>query len=84
MLHPGTNLGRYTIKELVGVDGNDAVSAKRELGRARAEGIDQTEQREEAELLAAELGVPSQVLPADPPYPNVLRYLAIFDLATRR
>jgi tetratricopeptide (TPR) repeat protein len=57
----------------------DREQARRELQRARAEGIDSSELREEAELLAAELGVPSTLLPADPPYPNVLRYLAIFD-----
>lgn len=57
----------------------DVELAKRELRRARAEGIEQTELREEAELLAHELGMPSQKLPADPPYPNVLRYVAIFD-----
>ena len=50
------------------------------LGSARAESIDETELREEAELLAKELGMPSQLLPADPPYPNILRYVAIFDL----
>jgi serine/threonine protein kinase len=62
------------------LEAGDAESAKRELRRARAESIDQTELREEAELLAAELGMPAQVLPADPPYPNILRYVAIFDL----
>jgi hypothetical protein len=64
-------------------DAGDAESAKRELRRARAESIDGTELREEAELLAAELGMPSQVLTADPPYPNLLRYVAIFDLERR-
>jgi hypothetical protein len=64
--------------------GGDAELAKRELRRSRSEGIDDTELREEAELLAAELGVPSQLLPADPPYPNILRYLAIFDLEKRK
>jgi tetratricopeptide (TPR) repeat protein len=63
---------------------HDAQRAKRELGRARAEGIDSSEVREEAELLAAELGLPSQLLPADPPYPNILRYVAIFDLEALR
>lgn len=58
---------------------SDRDRANRELRRARAEGIDTTELREEAELLAAELGLPSQRLLPDPPYPNVLRYLAIFD-----
>jgi serine/threonine protein kinase len=61
----------------------DRELAKRELRRSRSEGIDETELREEAELLAAELGVRSQLLPADPPYPNILRYVAIFDLSRR-
>jgi serine/threonine protein kinase len=61
----------------------DVELAKRELRRARAESIEQTELREESELLAHELGLPSQRLPADPPYPNVLRYVAIFDLEPR-
>jgi len=65
-------------------DAGDAEAAKRELRRARAESIDGTELREEAELLAAELGMLSQVLPADPPYPNILRYVAIFDLEELR
>lgn len=57
--------------------------AKRELTRARAEGIDVSADREEAELLAYELGLPHHILPADPPYPNNLRYLAIFELENR-
>jgi serine/threonine protein kinase len=62
----------------------DVATAKRELRRSRAESIEGTELREEAELLAAELGERSMLLPADPPYPNILRYVAIFDLAERR
>jgi hypothetical protein len=54
--------------------------AREALRRARAEGVDQSHSCEEAELLAAELSEPAQVLPPDPPYPNILRYLAIFDL----
>lgn len=61
----------------------NAEGAKQELRRSRSEGVDDTELREEAELLASELGMPSQLLPADPPYPNILRYIAIFDLARR-
>ncbi len=57
----------------------DVARARVMLRRARAEGIERAEHREEAELLATELGLPSSVLPADPPYPNVLRYLSIFD-----
>jgi hypothetical protein len=62
----------------------DREGAARELRRARAEGIDGSEMREEAELLAAELGLPFARLPADPPYPNMLRYMAIFDLPPAR
>jgi hypothetical protein len=58
-------------------------AATRELRRARVEGIDTSTVSEEAELLAAELGLPSRALPADPPYPNILRYLAIFDRESR-
>jgi hypothetical protein len=57
----------------------DPERARLLLRRARAEGIERAEHREEAELLAAELGLPSTLLPPDPPYPNALRYLAIFD-----
>jgi hypothetical protein len=28
--------------------------------------------------------MPSQLLPADPPYPNIVRYVAIFDLERLR
>jgi hypothetical protein len=62
----------------------DLDTAARELRRARAEGIDGTGDREEAELLASDLGLPAQLLPPDPPYPNDLRYLAIFELETRQ
>ena len=55
-------------------------AARAGLRRARAEAIDGTGFREEAELLASEIGEPYVVLRPDPPYPNVLRYLAIFDL----
>jgi tetratricopeptide (TPR) repeat protein len=58
----------------------DVETAKRELRRSRAEGVDASEMREEAELLASQLGLPFERLRADPPYPNMLRYMAIFDL----
>ena len=58
----------------------DLTAAARELARVRAEGIDGTALREEAELLAAELHRPFMRLPADTPYPNLVRWLAIFDL----
>jgi serine/threonine protein kinase len=59
-------------------------AARAALRRARAEAIDGTGMREEAELLSAELRLPSTLLKADPPYPNILRWLAIFDLARMR
>ncbi|MDQ3280128.1 MAG: protein kinase [Acidobacteriota bacterium] len=62
----------------------EADLARRELRRARVEGIDTSEVREEAELLADELGLASQLLPPDPPYPNILRWVAVFDLEARR
>ncbi len=62
----------------------DVERARLLLRRARAEGIERAENREDAELLAAELGLPSTLLPADPPYPNVLRYLAVFDYTARQ
>ena len=65
-------------------EATDPATARRLLQRAQAEGIDRTNLREEAELLAAELGMPHELLPADPPYPMVLRFLAIFDLERRR
>lgn len=75
LLAPTVTLIRAREAALAG----DVQRAKQELRRARTEGIDAAEEREEAELLAAELGLPSTLLPPDPPYPNVLRYLAIFD-----
>ena len=58
----------------------DAAGAVRSLQHARSDGIDNTGFREEAELLARDLGLPHVRLKADPPYPNLLRWLAIFDL----
>ncbi|HUP62796.1 MAG TPA: protein kinase [Thermoanaerobaculia bacterium] len=58
----------------------DAATAARELRRANGEGIEITHLREDAELLAAELGLPYTRLRPDPPYPNLIRYVAIFDL----
>ena len=58
----------------------DLAGASRLLRRAQSEGVETTALREETELLAAELGLPSEVLPPDPPYPNLVRYTAIFDL----
>ncbi|HVG22756.1 MAG TPA: serine/threonine-protein kinase [Thermoanaerobaculia bacterium] len=79
LLTPTVTLIRAREAALAG----DVDRSRRELRRARAEGIDTAEEREEAELLAAELGLPSTLLPPDPPYPNLLRYLAIFDYPKR-
>jgi tetratricopeptide (TPR) repeat protein len=57
--------------------------ARRLVQQARAQGVELTNFREETELLAAQLGMPHQVLPADPPYPIALRLLAVFDLEDR-
>jgi hypothetical protein len=54
--------------------------ARRLVQQARAQGVETTNFREEAELLAAETGLPSTRLPPDPPYPMALRLLAVFDL----
>ena len=54
--------------------------ARRQVQQSRAQGVETTNFREEAELLSAELGLPFTLLPADPPYPIVLRLLAVFDL----
>ena len=62
----------------------DLESARQSLRRSRAEAVDSTGFREEAELLAKELGEPSTLLRPDPPYPNPLRYLAIFDYVANR
>ncbi|HVR40949.1 MAG TPA: hypothetical protein VMU84_17790, partial [Thermoanaerobaculia bacterium] len=59
----------------------DLDGAQQYLRWSRSEGVDGTGFREDAELLSAELGLPYQLLPPDPPYPNILRFLAIFDLA---
>ncbi|HEX6641349.1 MAG TPA: hypothetical protein VF215_09565, partial [Thermoanaerobaculia bacterium] len=80
---PELNAAMSLIRARQALAANDVATAKRELRRARGESIEATEVREEAELLAAELGEPATLLPADPPYPNILRYVAIFDLAER-
>jgi serine/threonine protein kinase len=59
----------------------DLEAARQNLRRSRAEAIDSTGFREEAELLTKELGGPATLLQPDPPYPNPLRFLAIFDFA---
>jgi tetratricopeptide (TPR) repeat protein len=76
--------------ELAGVDSlidarvrwsrGDTAGAARSLQHARAEGVDTTGFREEAELLAKELGLPYTKLRPDPPYPNLLRLLAALEV----
>ena len=80
---PATEASAVLIRAREAWAAGDLETAKRELRRARAEGIDATGDREEAELFAQELGLPSQLLPPDPPYPNSLRFLAIFELEDR-
>ena len=63
---------------------NDPVTASRLLEQARSEGIDATWFSEEAALLAYDLGAPARPFPPDPPYPNRLRFLAIWELGRAR
>ena len=62
----------------------DAATASRLLQQARSEGIDATWFSEEAALLAYDLGGPPRAFRADPPYPNRLRYIAIWELGRPR
>jgi tRNA A-37 threonylcarbamoyl transferase component Bud32 len=59
----------------------DAASALRLLQQARAEGVDAGWFAEEAALLAHDLGQPSRAFRPDPPYPNRLRFIAVWELA---
>ncbi len=60
----------------------DAAGAAQLLGQARSEGIDATWFAEEAALLDADLGTPGHVtFKADPPYPNRLRFIPVWELA---
>jgi DNA-binding winged helix-turn-helix (wHTH) protein len=64
----------------------DPIQARRQLRQARAEGIDKTYFLEEADLLAADLGdppIPLRHLRVDPPYPNLLRLAAAYELTRR-
>jgi tetratricopeptide (TPR) repeat protein len=63
---------------------NDAQSAIRLLQQARSEGVDATWFSEEAALLAYDLGAPPRAFRADPPYPNRLRFIAIWEMGRRR
>ena len=58
--------------------------AARLLRQSRQEGVDQTYFAEEAALLASDLGEPPARLWVDPPYPNLLRFAAVWELDRRR
>jgi hypothetical protein len=54
------------------------------LQQARSEGIEVTWFSEEAALLAYDLGGPPRAFRPDPPYPNRLRYIAVWELGRPR
>jgi tetratricopeptide (TPR) repeat protein len=63
----------------------DTATAARLLEQSRSEGIDTTWFAEEAALLAMDLGAPPQKgFRCDPPYPNRLRFVAIWELGRVR
>ena len=66
-----------------GPEGGRAEAA-RLLRQSRLEGVDQTYFAEEAALLASDLGEPPAHLWVDPPYPNLLRFAAVWELDRRR
>jgi serine/threonine protein kinase len=63
---------------------NDVATASHLLEQSRSEGIDTTWFTEEAALLAYDLGEPSRSFRPDPPYPNRLRFIAIWELTRPR
>jgi tRNA A-37 threonylcarbamoyl transferase component Bud32 len=62
----------------------DAAGAARLLRQSRSEGVDSTWFAEEAALLDYDLGAPPRVFKPDPPYPNRLRIIAVWELAGER
>ncbi|HXH92827.1 MAG TPA: serine/threonine-protein kinase [Thermoanaerobaculia bacterium] len=62
----------------------DPAAASGLLEQARSEGIEATWFSEEAALLAYDLGAPPRTFPPDPPYPNRLRFIAVWELAGPR
>ena len=58
----------------------DTTRAAKLLADARAQGIDSTFLAEDAALLAADLGAPRASFRPDPPYPNLVRFVAVFEL----
>jgi hypothetical protein len=63
---------------------NNVAAATQLLQQSRAEGIDTSWFSEEAALLAYDLGAPPRVFRPDPPYPNRLRFIAIWELGRGR
>jgi hypothetical protein len=63
---------------------NDSATASRLLEQSRSEGIEATWFSEEAALLAYDLGAPSRTFRPDPPYPNRLRFIAVWELQESR
>jgi serine/threonine protein kinase len=88
----GARLGPYEIGELIGRGGMGEVyrASDARLGRDVAimvlssQGIDATWFSEEAALLAYDLGQPARSFRPDPPYPNCLRFIAIWELRRPR
>ena len=62
----------------------DVASAARLLQQSRSEGVDATWFAEQAALLAYDLGGPSRAFRPDPPYPNRLRWIAVWELSRPR
>ncbi len=58
----------------------NAADAARLLRQSRSEGVDATWFAEEAALLDYDLGAPPRAFRADPPYPNRLRFIAVWEL----
>jgi hypothetical protein len=58
----------------------DVSRAAQLLHQSRSEGVDSTWFAEEAALLDYDLGAPAKPFKADPPYPNRLRFLAVWEL----
>ncbi|HKO58223.1 MAG TPA: serine/threonine-protein kinase [Thermoanaerobaculia bacterium] len=59
----------------------DKALAARLLQQARAEGVDTAWFAEEAALLAKDLGEAPRPFRPDPPYPNHMRFIAVWELA---
>jgi hypothetical protein len=62
----------------------DTASAARLLRQSRSEGVEATWFAEEAALLAYDLGDAPRVFRPDPPYPNRLRFMAVWELLSPR